>query len=464
MYRRVLAAVMAGTLLLAPAPAHASIPPVGSVEGLVLDHGRPVEGARVCPPFADGCNIPITTTDADGHFRLDGLHSGSTTLLVTSPGGGLKELYPGEGDPPLVVPDDGVTWMVKRNFGPHGAIAGRITTNSGAPVGGAVLLLPIYRHYMTTKTDASGYYKLDFLPEVTSRVSIQPDPSQRLTEWVPRKKVEGEGAEITTKIGKTLRLDERLLPMGTVTGTLTDATGAAVPGNVITDDASATIGADGSFSMRVFAGDHRLQYGYDSDRVQWATGTIAQQDATVFHIGEDRVVHHDEKVIAQGAIRGRALDWTGEPAGVQLLDRYGVSLRYVGTDSDGNWSVPALGVGTYQVRYTYASRGLEVGLFTVVAGQTTTVPDTKMLEPGKLTIKATLDGVELKEFCVFLRYHVDVESTGGCVEDGVFVAEQVSPYTFDVNVTTALGDYGKTVPATVASGRETVVTVPLSTS
>jgi iron complex outermembrane receptor protein len=66
----------------------------GSVAGTVKDPttGRPVAGAHVDAVTADGHIVGSTTTDAQGNYRLTGLHPGSYSVVIKNEGGSESKL------------------------------------------------------------------------------------------------------------------------------------------------------------------------------------------------------------------------------------------------------------------------------------------------------------------------------------------------------------------------------------
>jgi carboxypeptidase family protein len=481
MHRRVLAAALSGLLALVPsaAPAQGAPPTTGVITGVVLDQGHPVAGVKVGfpQPPRDGWVFPPVTTGADGRFRLENIAPGTYTVRFLTPGGGM-DLYTEAFD----LRAGQVKWITER-LGPHGAMAGRILTNSGAPAAGATVGLEAGRRTFRTETDANGFYRLDYLPEGSTQAYAAKQLLGAPWQWVPRKTSIVDATLVTITNGHTTRVDERLLPLGAITGTFTDANGPAWV-TVLPDNGNGNgdgLNNDpttGAYTVYVRPGDHRLLFRtVYTWREQWATNATSAADATVFHVAEDQVIRHDERMMGDGTITGRLLDHTGEPltepATVRLIAPGNSEKANTTTDAAGNWSI-TIAPGSYEIRYEAGGRKQASGEVTPRSGNvayqvlpeaTTTVPAEKMLQPGAVAVTATLDGAPAQQFCA------DVVEPGGlgevhsaCTEDGTITIPEVTPtleFTVVVHYPDAPYNYFGSV--TAVAGTTTTVEVPTTT-
>jgi hypothetical protein len=113
----------------------------GAISGHLTDAGTPVAGATVellisvYPFFA----LAHTSTDVAGAYRLDNVPPGSYKLKFSLPGA-LVQFFPQKTtveDAAVVTVTEGAETVVDETVLPHGSLAGRITTSTGAAAGGA---------------------------------------------------------------------------------------------------------------------------------------------------------------------------------------------------------------------------------------------------------------------------------------------------------------------------------------
>jgi carboxypeptidase family protein len=459
MYRRVLA-VLSGLLLLivAPAPARADTSTTGTVLGVVLDRGRPAPGIIVTLVGA------AQTTDRVGRFRFSDVQPSTYQLQYRTPTGGMTQTS----DPFTV--EAGEVVRKTEAIGPHGALAGRILDNHGRPAGGAQIGSDFGRTYIHTVADSQGRFFLDYLPPRAYTVYVRRQPTGAPTQFVPRKTTAAEAVAVPIETDRVTRIEERLLPLGVIKGTFTGPDGplggALVAGNILTAD-------DGSFQMYVWPGDVRLHFEYGTffHQQQWATGALDEADATVFHVAEDQVVRHDERLLDNGTIGGRLLDHTGAPVGpatVQLTSTT-YETATATTDSDGYWSA-AVFPGDYQLRFAYQNLRLWTewdNLYRVLPGQRTAVPDQRLVQPGDVEVGVTVDGEALQKFCLGLKFQVaGVFDFYECTETGTVLFTGLNPYDYNWSVSTASDSWsnwsGGSGPLTVTAGRLTKTTLTVA--
>jgi hypothetical protein len=352
-----------------------------------------------------------------------------------------------------------------------GTLAGQILTNSGAPAAGATVGLAVPRAVTSTTTDAAGNFQLANVPPGSYHAFVQRQPIGAPRQWVPRQTTEAASSLVTIEAGRTARIDERLLPLGVVTGTYTGPDGPIANAFVQPDgdtNGEAVTAADGSYTLYVWVGDHRLRFDpFDSDREQWATGARTEADATVYAVAEDQVVRHDERQMADGTLAGRLLDYTGAPlpgpATVVLVDSHGTEAVTTTTDDAGNWQVAAF-PDDYQVRFQYGNRWESAaGQYTVLPGATTTVPLEELTQPGDLRLTLTVNGTAAQTFCLTLWDDALRKSIEQCTEEGTVTFEDVSPITFSADISAPPNYWYQTDAVAVVAGRLTTATLAVVT-
>lgn len=474
-------AVLAGLLLALAAsvsPARADAPTTGEIEGWVRDQGRPVAGITVdipngySPPLA-----PAVLTDATGHFRMTKVPVGSFTVRFTPPGGGLVQLYPDTTDISAAVGVPvraGRTTTITEHVLPHGGVFGRILSNAGAPVAGARVGIEAGRTVIETTTDADGDYELGYLAAGSYVVYVWRATSAP-KQWWPRAEVVADAQPVTVAVGSRVRVDERLFPLGSITGSYTTRDGRPIVAMVEADGnrdlGARTSATDGSFTLWLAPGDYTVYFDAESDnRDQWATGTLDEAAAEVFTVREDGVVHLDEHPVEGGAVGGRVVEYAGAPFAeaptVTLYDADDEAVATVTADSDGNWSMADVFPGTYTVYYFHDGQAEwangkydadSADPVTVTTGSTTTLSQT--FRPNTtLVVFATVDGGEATTFCAA------VDAAGPepyCTEDGTVFFDHLPPGSYAVTVTVA-GHAPVVATGTITSNNHTdTVTVPV---
>lgn len=350
-----------------------------------------------------------------------------------------------------------------------GSLAGRILTNGGVPVAGAYVGVDVPRNLMTTVTDANGNFQLDGVTPGSYHVFAQRQTIGAPRQWVPRKTVEADSSPVSFVAGQVTKLDETLLPLGLITGTFSGPGGPIGNAFVQPDgnsNSEAVTDADGSYALYVWPGDHTLFFDpFTSDEEQWATATRNKADATVFSIAEDQVLQHDEKQMADGMLAGRVLDYTGAAlsgATVELVDSHGVTTVTTTTGLAGNWSAAAF-PDDYQIRYQYGNRWQQLtGVFTVLPGQTTAVPDEKLVQPGDIQLGLTVGGKAAQSFCLTLVDDTLRKSVSQCTENGTVVFSAVTPATYSVDITVSASYWSQTRAVTAVAGQVVKATLTVT--
>ncbi|GIE28919.1 hypothetical protein Ait01nite_019640 [Actinoplanes italicus] len=300
-------------------------------------------------------------------------------------------------------------------------------------------------------TDAQGHYLLAGVPEGAVRLSFQ---TESLIQWAPGELNQEAGRLYQVPADGTLTVDERRLPAGVVSGTVTGADGGPaswVQVNVhdLTHDSYAYTYADdaGRYAVTVWAGDHRVGFGPDSAR-QWAPQAVREGDADTYSVAAGASVQLDETLLATGTVRGRLTTADGGPlvsAQVQLFE--GDRQMYGGyTDDQGDYSFPAL-PGEYVVGFQADLNGPDqyipgavdrskATVFTVVAGQTV-VADDSVLKPASVSGRlAGADGTPKAGFEVNVTSTDDQRGYGATTgPDGTWRVDDVYPGEYQISFT-----------------------------
>jgi len=479
---RRLAGALTAALVLALAPATgagADDPTTGSVAGTVADGATQVADAvvdLVLPPY--GVSLGQTRSDAAGRFRLDAVRPATYALRFTLPGG-LVQFHPGVPDLAsatrfAVVAGEEVT--IDEAVMVHGTLGGRVTTDGGAPAPGARVRLnrtdgpPVF----TVLTDSDGDYRFPYPPTGRFRLAVAAAERGATDQWAHRQRTPSAADPVVITPGQHTTVDERLLPVGTISGRFT-RDGAPVA-NVVVQGQSQTstaesvsnfTAADGTFRLRPYPGSYKLKFVVPSGTGldQWAGGAESEAATAAIRVDADADVVLEERQLPTGRVSGRLTDAAGDPvarAAVVVADPYRDRDFVATTDDDGGW-FRTVWPGTYTVRYETGSQvqwatGAESPQAAdpvTVAANGETVVDDALRPPGALTVTAVdaRTGAAVASFCADV--HTRYVFQQGCTENGAVDIPALGAGSYEVVVTD-----GVHLPATrrgvrVVGGRRT---------
>jgi protocatechuate 3,4-dioxygenase beta subunit len=400
-------------------PAAAAAAP-GVVSGRITDGDDPIPGVTAELVLLTFPLVLVrAVSDADGGFRLEPAPVGDYRLRFTFPGG-LVQYYPHETDPEratIVNIIDGDQLVLDDTVVPHGSLAGSITTDGGEPAPAAIvgLVRPDGSQFSTLLTNRDGSFVFAYLPAGTFSAFIGAAETAAPRQWAHRHKTRAEADPVVVAIGQQTTLDERLLPLGTITGQFTGVDGQvsvfAHSTTSFADSISVLARADGRFALTVYPGQYTVEFRPPSGLEQWAHGKELESQADVITVGAGATVVLDEPALPAAVIRGRLTDADGQPVPGAFVDisdaARGHSYAAV-TDSDGVW-FQNVRPGTYRVQfstetqYQWAvgrSSAATATPIEVPAGLTTTVDDS-FARPGKVSVTATDErtGASIASFC-----------------------------------------------------------------
>ncbi|MEU8000791.1 carboxypeptidase regulatory-like domain-containing protein [Catellatospora sp. NPDC049111] len=281
-----------------------------------------------------------------------------------------------------------------------GTISGRLTDN-GAPVPDAWVGAS-GPGWGGATTDADGYYRItDLPPGGDYRVSFS--VGVRETQFA-HQTVSWENATLfTVTAGEELVVNESLLPVGTITGRITNPDGTPLAYAYLYFERTDGLGQwqateadeDGRYRIELLATTYRIWFSPAYGVTQYVPGTLHRERAAAYEVPAGGTVAVDDTALAPGTITGRistsgGADAVYETVVVQRVDGAGTLTTY--TDSSGRYSVP-VEAGSYRVRidrdgqtvqYVPGSR-TEAGaqVFTVAANEVITV-DERLLGAGSM--------------------------------------------------------------------------------
>jgi hypothetical protein len=483
-----LGGVLCGGLLMAGVvAAPASAAGVGSVSGVFSDHaGAPVADAWVVAWSAeDGGYLAGSSTDGAGRYELAGVPAGGVrlsfqaeTLVQWAPGVLSQEA----GRVHQVA--GGSTVTVDERQRPVGAVSGVVTGADGEPAA----WVQVGVRDLANDSDAYGYTDESGRYRVSvwvgdHHLGFGPESAK---QWAPRAAGEDGARTFAVAAGATVRVDERLLPTGTIRGRLTAVDGSALPGAEILLYAgerrifAGATNEEGDYSFAVLPGDYVVAFrGDPSGEEQYVPGAVDRAKAKVQTVAAGQTVVADDAVLGPASVSGRLVAADGRPqAGFEVFvmstdDQYGYGAT---TGTDGRWRVDDVHPSDYRVSFTNpagtrtqwaygknTADGAEV--FIVDGGASVTVDDT-WLTGATLIVKATdqVTGAPVGDFCVQVAAGGGFDQ--GCAAGGTAIVTDLSPGAATVDVlpgesTYFLRDEGN--PVTLASGQAATVSVPLGT-
>ena len=348
----------------------------------VFASGDPVTSGEVCA-WPRGENYPsmCVEMEADGSFVLGPLAPDFYRI------GALFDFDDALADPmhdgEIHIPFDGETVTdVEIVFAPAGSVSGLVTGPGGTPVAGVAVglfgpddsWLPSY----VAETRADGGYWIADVPRQDYRVVFLPaDGSGLAMTW--HTSPDGSTARVEVRHGAHSVVSQRLVPVGSVGGSVTDPAGNPVAGVEVRlrepgspwVSATAISGPDGSYSIAsVDPGDYQLRFvapeGSSVSDV-WYDGTILRAEAGVVQVVPGSSLTADATMPWSSALSGTVSGPGGTPVGGAVVRAYRATDGIVPsgrteTAADGSYSLPSLPRGEYRLHVTApAGSGLVAG-------------------------------------------------------------------------------------------------------
>jgi len=334
-----------------------------------------------------------------------------------------------------------------------GSITGHVTEGGAARGGVEVRVLPEEggAPVATAVTDANGGYAVPDLADGRYKVGFV-SPGTSLVEYAPRQP-QFSRAEVFDIHDSAAVVDEELLPVGTIAGTITDQSGgpagnagvaATIAGEVI---AFARTGADGTYRLTVFAGAYVMSVTREGFQTpQFMPGKKTAADAGQFSVAAGGTTIADEVLLPMAALVGRLTNADGSPeagAVVHVSDLAGNGVDSAITDADGRYRTDGVFLGTYRVlfqtfatnqsQYAFGATTAAAAAQIAVTAAGDVVVDDVLLRTGSIEVTASdaVTGAPLTDFCADAQ--AEVNRGFGCADQGVVTLTGLAPGSYVVN-------------------------------
>ncbi|MEU6202869.1 carboxypeptidase regulatory-like domain-containing protein [Micromonospora musae] len=407
--RRALLAGTATAALVLPGAVPAQAAETGSVSGrLTTSTGTGAGEVPINVYHSDSyASAGWTMTDAEGNYTVDGLSAGS--YIVGYYADGMPEQYHHQKSTPwdadAVAVTAGATTRVDEQMRPTGTIAGRLTDVAGNPVVDMYLQANEVDGgtWAAGRTDEQGRFTMNALAG-RYRVSFQPIEGSYQNQYVPGKLDEEAAAVFEVTAGAEITANDTVLPVGTLTGRFTTATGAPLSNadvNVTTVNMYggtwAQTDADGRFGVDVLQGAYKVGF-TSGDRQQYYRGKLHSEQADPVAVRGGETTTIKDSLLGTGSVTISAVD---SVTGAPVADFCAESVCSNGT---GKLTVTGLPQGRHDL-YLYAPNGRyfsrELTGVGVKAGQTTA--RTVQLRPGAVITTTIVDrqtGAPVPDVCL----------------------------------------------------------------
>jgi 5-hydroxyisourate hydrolase-like protein (transthyretin family) len=383
--------------LVAPGAIPAQAAETGTVSGrLTTSTGAGAADVPVVIYTEDFFGVDSASTDSDGNWSVTGLTPG-TYAVGFHPSDAPEQYYRQKSTPwdaDKVTVTAGATTTADDQLFATGTITGQIRDASGAPVSDLLIDAVEVDTYVRThtRTDPDGRYRLGVLAG-TYRLSFQPIEGLWQSQYVPGKLDEKGAGRYAVAAGAEVVVDETVLPTGSLSGTLTDASGQPVANaHVAVNTANmfgavnATTDANGAFSVpALLAGSYKIAF-YVGERQQFYRGKLTHEEADVVTVQGGQTTTVTESILGEGSVEISAVD---SVTGAPVAD---FCARSTCSNGTGKVTITGLPEGRHDISlYTENLRYFqrELADVRVVANRTTLV--TPKMRPGAVITTTVVD-------------------------------------------------------------------------
>lgn len=393
-------------------PAHAA--DAGSISGHLLDtagNPAPVSGVTVFDP-STYTTVASGTTAPDGSFSISPVPAGTYQISFQRPDGLTQWAYQKrqQWSADQIAVTAGADAVVNETLIPSGTIDGTLTDASGNPAPD----VDVWAQDSTTfamfsaRTDTSGRYSI---PVFAGSYQVSFHLANGLVQFAHQQLAQNAAASFDVAGGQDVRVDEQLLPTGSMSGRFTGTDGQPIAGEHVTimvpnwaSTQYTETDSNGEFHIpALFAGSYTVEfYSPDWSRSQWAYGKRFEEQADLIAVRGGQDTRVDDTALGTGSVTVTAADAVTGAAVTNFCAGSGWSWGCA--DSTGKVVLTGLYAGSNSVSVTtddpfhLMSPNNPV---TVVAGQNTDLV-VKLQPAGVIdaTVRDRVTGAAVANTCV----------------------------------------------------------------
>ena len=422
----------------------------GVIAGTVKSQtGKPVVGAQVT--LTSGADVRTADADATGFYQINGVAPGAYTIVAVDLTGGLRTRFSGNLPPNQSANVDLI-------LTPSGTIRGTAFGRNGTtPVGSGINVSLFGPTSATTTTDKQGQFLFDFVPLGSFTVETSDSSGNR-----------GRTTGLLSTTSQVVVANVSFLGKGTVSGTVADGAGIAVPNAAVTLNSGSTFGGTkstttdgaGHYSFTdIFVGPFTVNGSSAISRQGGhSSGTLA---------GDGQTATANITLQATGSITGTVFHFGGITAAsgavITLSDGHTATA-----DVQGRYRLDLVPVGSYTVDVTDPATGDRGRASATINSQDQIVPtNVTLIGVGKVVVTVK-DGalnlvpgaqVRLDSQTVFGGHQ-----TGSTQADGTLTFASVLAGNFSVSAVNPQTNLTGSANGNVAVNTTTNTTVQLQSS
>ncbi|MFC7482003.1 carboxypeptidase regulatory-like domain-containing protein [Luedemannella flava] len=355
-------------------PVETTVLPHATVTGLVQTAGgTALQNATIMldPTFYTE-TYPTVTTDAAGAYRIPYVVPGTYRVRVQDNTTGLVQYVPGrtsqsQGDELSF--EVGQTATVNETQLPIGTLAGTVTPGTAKRVDVRAYAVNGSNIVSSATVNlADGSFSMPMFAGPVQLEFKSNDGRTTSYQWYHQQTKRTNAESVYVPAGGVASIEETIIgstpTTGTISGMLTDETGAVVVGAAVTAintstnvSYPATTNEYGKYSVTVPVGVYQVRF-QANGITQWAYGKYLDYAADAFSVTAGKTVTVSDTLrppsVGGTGIAGRLTDG-GQPVaevGVTIWNEYYDWIDYVTTGADGSFALPYVWAGTYKVSFS----------------------------------------------------------------------------------------------------------------
>jgi hypothetical protein len=422
----------------------------GVIAGNVTSQtGKPVVGAQVT--LTSGADVRTADADATGFYQINGVAPGAYTIVAVDLTGGLRTRFSGN-----LPPNQSAN--VNLTLTPSGTIRGTAFGRNGTtPVGSGINVSLFGPTALTATTDKQGQFLFDFVPLGSFTVETSDSNGNR-----------GRTTGSLSTTSQVVVANVSFLGKGTVSGTVVDGAGIAVPNAAVTLNSGSTFGGTKSTTTDG-AGHYSFADVFVGPFTANASSAISRQGghASGTLAGDGQTATANITLQATGSITGTVFHFGGITAAsgavVTLSDGHTATA-----DVQGRYRLDLVPVGSYTVDVTDPATGDRGRATATISSQDQIVPtNVTLIGVGKVivTVKdGSLNLVPGAQIRLDSQTIFGGRQTGSTQADGTLTFANVLAGNFSVFAVNPQTNLTGSTNGNVAVNTTTNITVQLQSS